>query len=291
MTSGTDRPAAGRRTVGDGSPPPRADRRLVDSPVAHGMSVALGLITVAATVPTVLADGLLRGPAAMNGSARGTALVMLLVGVPTVLAGQLGTRREVRWAAPIWLGGCAYLIYNFVMLLFGTPFNVAFLLYVAGFSLALWTLVAILRVVEVCAFARSGSPTVRAVAVMTWLLVALNAVAWLRQVWPELGAAAPAFLAGTGLPTAPTYVQDLAVWLPLMAAAAFWLWRGLAWGYLVVAAMLSMWVVECITIAVDQYLGATADPGATVVSSTMTPIFGLAAVVIAVPAWLLLRRM
>jgi hypothetical protein len=76
-----------------------------------------------------------------------------------------------------------------------------------------------------------------------------------------------------------------------MAVAAFWLWRGLAWGYLVVAAMLSTWVVESITIAVDQYLGATADPAATVVSSAMTPAFGLAALVIAVPAWLLLRRM
>lgn len=171
------------------------------------------------------------------------------------------------------------------MLLFGTPFNGVFLLYIATFSLALWTLVAILRVLNVPAFARPGAPVglPRAVAVITGLLVGLNAAA------PGDPARArrrrTAFLAGTGLPTAPTYVQDLAVWLPLGAAAAFWLWRGLAWG------MLSMWVVECITIAVDQYLGAGADPAATVVSSAMTPAFALAAVVIAVPDGLLLRRM
>lgn len=285
MTSGIDRPSTTRT--------PSAAAVLVGSPVAHVLSVGLGVVAVAAAAPTFFADGLLRGPAAMNGSARGTALVMMLVGVPVLLAGQLGTRRGVRRALPIWLGSCAYLLYNAFMLLFATPFNSAFLLYVGTFSLALWTLVAILRVVDVPAFARPGSPPglPRAVAVITGLLVVLNAVAWLRAILPELKAAEPAFLAGTGLPTAPTYVQDLAVWLPLGAAAAFWLWRGLAWGYLVVAAMLSMWVVECITIAVDQYLGAVADPAAAVVSSAMTPAFALAAVVIAIPAGLLLHRL
>ena len=286
MTSGIDRPSTTRT-------PSAAAVPLVGSPVAHILSVGLGVVAVAAAAPTFFADGLLRGPAAMNGSARGTALVMMLVGVPVLLAAQLVTRRGVRRAVPIWLGSCAYLLYNAFMLLFGTPFNGVFLLYVATFSLALWTLVAILRVLNVPAFARPGSPVglPRAVAVITGLLVGMNAAAWLRAILPELGAAEPAFLAGTGLPTAPTYVQDLAVWLPLGAAAAFWLWRGLAWGYLVVAAMLSMWVVECITIAVDQYLGTGADPAATVVSSAMTPAFALAAVVIAVPAGLLLRRM
>jgi hypothetical protein len=32
-------------------------------------------------------------------------------------------------------------------------------------------------------------------------------------------------LDGTGLTTMPTYVQDLAFWLPLMGLAAWWLWR------------------------------------------------------------------
>jgi hypothetical protein len=288
MTSGTDRPASGRFR-----PATLTARPLVGSPIAQAMSAGLGLVTVAAAAPTVLVDGLLHGPDAMNGSARGTALVMMVVGVPALIAGQLATRRGVRRAVPIWIGSCAYLVYNSFLLLFATPFNSLFLLYVAAFSLALWTSVAILRVVDVTDVAPPESPAGlrRAVAVFTWVLVALNAAAWLRRILPELGAPAPAFLDGTGLPTAPTYVQDLAVWLPLMAVAAFWLWRGLAWGYLVVAAMLSTWVVESITIAVDQYLGATADPAATVVSSAMTPAFGLAALVIAVPAWLLLRRM
>lgn len=288
MSTGTgrQRPTTPRQARADATP-------LVRSPAAHAFSAALGAVTVAATLPTIVGDDLLNGPAAMNGSARGTALVMLVVGVPALIVAQVATRRGVRRALPIWLGSCAYLLYNSFMLLFATPFNGVFLLYVATFSLALWTLVAMLRVVDAPAFAGPGSPVglPRAVAVGTWVLVALNTAAWLKAIVPELGAADPAFLAGTGLTTAPTYVQDLAVWLPLMAVAGWWLWRGLGWGYLVVAAMLSMWVVESVTIAVDQYLGATADPAATMVSSAMTPAFLLVALVIAVPAGLLLRRL
>ena len=41
------------------------------------------------------------------------------------------------------MGTVAYLLYNAFMLLFATPFNALFLVYVALLSLALWSLVAI----------------------------------------------------------------------------------------------------------------------------------------------------
>lgn len=284
MTSGTDRRPSGPSRL---SVPPAG------RPVAQVLSVALAVVTVAATVPTVVVDGLLQGPPAMNGSARGTALIMLVLGVPGLIVGQFGTRRGVRRAVPIWLGSGAFLLYNAFLLLFATPFNRLFLLDVATFSLALWTLVAIMVAVDVDAFDLPGFPPRlrRTIAIFTWVVVAMNAVAWLRQIGPALSSTAPEFLAGTGLPTAPTYVQDLAVWLPLMGAAGLWLWRGLARGFLVVAAMLSMWVAESVAIAVDQALGAAADPTATVVSSAMTPIFAVVAGLVAIPAGILLSRL
>ena len=62
----------------------------------------------------------------------------------------------------------------------------------------------------------------------------LNALAWLAGVIPGLFSDSPAFLKGTGLTTMPTYVQDLAFWLPLMAVSAVLLWHRQAWGYLLV---------------------------------------------------------
>jgi hypothetical protein len=262
--------------------------------VAHGLSGALALAALAAALPTVLLDGVLHGPPAMNGSARGTALVMAALGVPLLLVAQAATRRGSTRALPVWLGAISYLLYNAFMLLFATPFNSLFLLYVATFSLALWSLVAVLRVVDIPALGARVGPGVprRAIAVFVWVLVALNATAWLRGIVAGMGQGAdPAFLVGTGLTTFPTYVQDLAVWLPLLAVAGVWLWRGLAWGYLVVASVLVMWVVEAITIAVDQYMATAADPTTTVATAAAAPVFAVVAVLCLVPAVALVRRM
>ena len=45
-----------------------------------------------------------------------------------------------------------------------------------------------------------------------------------------------------------------------MALAAWWLWRQLDRGYVVIGAMLVMWFVESITVAVDQWMGHRGDP-------------------------------
>jgi hypothetical protein len=285
---GVRRPADRRHDWG------ASEQVLVPSPVAQALSGALAVAALSAALTTVLLDGVLHGPPAMNGSARGTALVMAALGVPLLLVAQAATRRGSTWALPVWLGAISYLLYNAFMLLFATPFNSLFLLYVATFSLALWSLVAVLRVVDVAALGARIAPGVprRAIAVFVWVLVALNAAAWLRGIVTGMSQGAdPEFLAGTGLTTFPTYVQDLAVWLPLLAVAGCWLWRGLAWGYLVVASVLVMWVVEAITIAVDQYMATAADPATTVASAAAAPVFAVVAVLCLVPATAMIRRM
>jgi hypothetical protein len=65
---------------------------------------------------------------------------------------------------------------------------------------------------------------------------------------------------GTGLTVNVVYVQDLALWLPLLAVAAAWLWRRRSWGYLLAGAGLVMWVLESTSIAVDQWYGHAAAP-------------------------------
>jgi hypothetical protein len=260
--------------------------------LARLVSGALATTTVAAAAPTVWTDDVLRGPAAMNGSARGTALAMIVLGVPLLVTGQVASRRGARWAGPIWLGGSAFLLYNAVMLLFATPFNSLFLLYLALFSLALWTVITSVSTLDVRSL---GTPTMaartrRAIAVVVWVVAGLNALAWLRGI--VAGLVQPdsaAILAGTGLTTAPGYIQDLAFWLPLMAVCGWWLWRGQLRGHLIGTALLVAWVAESVTIAVDQFMGAAADRSSSVVSSSMTPVFIAVALALTVPAVALLR--
>lgn len=257
------------------------------------LSWLLVVATVVAAGATVLDPGLLHGTAVMNGSARGTALVMLLGGVPLLVAGMLLARRGSVRALALWIGAVAYLGYNGVMLVFGTPFNAMFLAYDAVLGLAIWTAITLLHRVDVDAYATHVRPgaRVRAVAVFVWVVVVLNTLAWLGSIVPALTAGwPPAFLVGTGLTTFPTYVQDLAFWLPLFAVAAWWLWRGRAWGQLLVPGLLLYFALEGVGVAVDQVWGHLADPASTVVSPSLAPAFAAVAVVCALLAWHLLAH-
>jgi hypothetical protein len=261
--------------------------------VTYGLSTALGVVTLAATACTVLIPDVLRGTDVMNGSARGTALVALLLGVPTLVlamhASAIGSARGVF----VWFGAVLYLAYNAFLLLLATPFNQLFLLYVAMAGLTVVTGIALVADTDLRALVRCCDQRmrVRLIAVYVWVVVASNAVAWLVAVVPPtFSSDPPDFLDGTGLTTNPVYVQDLAFWLPLMGVAAVWLWRRLTIGYLLVGGGLTWWALEGVTIAADQWFGHRADPGSDVVSTAAVPGFLVTALVTLSILWVFLRH-
>jgi hypothetical protein len=249
---------------------------------AYWISGSLTVVAAVAAAATFFIPGVLRGPAVMNGSARGTALVVLCVAVPVLALSMAIARRGSVRMLVTWLGAVGYLLYNAVLFLTATPFNSLFLLYTAMFALATWAAAVVLHGTDVHAFAaRFGAQLpVRGLAAYLWVVAALNALAWLVRVVPALfSGEPPEFLAGTGLTTNPIYVQDLAFWVPLMIVAAVWLWRRQAWGYLLAGALLTMGVIESVGIAVDQAFGHAADPASSVASAAMVPVFAVLAVV------------
>jgi hypothetical protein len=56
------------------------------------------------------------------------------------------------------------------------------------------------------------------------------------------------------------YVQDLVVWLPLMATAAWWMWKRRPLGIFLTGSWLAFGSFEGIGVAVDQWFGHRADP-------------------------------
>jgi len=235
----------------------------------------------------------LSGLPGANGNLRGTAVVMLAVGVPLLVAALVGSARGSTRAFVIWLGTLGYLLYQAVMLCFATPLNPFFLFYVAHLGLAVWSIVFLLRGTDLAVLVLSLSPRMpnRFVAGAALVLLVLNTAAWLRGILPAVLSDDPrAFLTDSGLLTNPVYIQDLAIWLPLLAAAAVAAWRHRVWGQLVTAAMLTMFVLECLSISVDQYFGARADPTSSLSSMAVVPVFAAAALLIAVPLAVFLRN-
>lgn len=273
----------------------RPERRVVTQPVRTARVLALVTAGIAVVVGawTVADPGLLHGPAAMQGSARGTALVLLVVAVPVLVISVWRAGQGSGVALLTWGGALLYVVYNAVLLLFLTPFNSAFLTYVAMLGCALWSVGYLLTVRELWVVGESlaTGPRVRVVAAYLAVVVVLNAAAWLARVVPALDDPYPTpMLAGTGVPTNAIYVQDLAVWLPLLTVAAVACWHRRAWGLLVTGAMLVMLTLEGIGVATDQWFGSRADPTSPAASMTMVPAFAALAVVIGTVLALYLRN-
>lgn len=263
---------------------PHLDRLQLPS-IAYRLSVALAVVAAATSGLTLVVPDVLRGPAVMNGSARGTGLVVLFVTVPVLVVGMRATARGSTIGLLVWLGAIAHVLYQSVLFLFATPFNHLFLLDVAMFSLALWSVVALTAALdrrEVRARITPGLPA-RPIAIFVWVVAGLNVLAWLGPVLRAWGDDEPRFLVGTGMTTNPIYVQDLAFWLPLMAVGAWWLWRDRDWGYVVIGAMLTMWLLESVTVATDQWMGHNADPASSVASHAGAWLFAVLAVATVVP--------
>ncbi len=259
---------------------------------AWWLSAGLAVTAAASSLLTFAVPAVLRGTAVMNGSARGTALVVLLAGVPVLACSMLLAARGSAAAVITWLGAAGFLLYNSLMFVFATPANRLFPLYLAMLALAAWSAGAVLRQADAAALGALFSPRtpVRTIAIYMWVTVALNAAAWLARIVPAVvHGGPPAYLHGTGLTVNAVYVQDLALWLPLLAVAAAWLWRRRPWGYLLAGAGLVMWVLESTSIAADQWYGHAAAPASPVAAGALVPAFAALAVIGLIPAGLLLH--
>jgi hypothetical protein len=280
------------RAVGSSpAAPPTTTAAQPDLSLARRLSTALALIGAVAAGATAFIPGILREHSMWAGNARGTAVVILVVAVPTLVASMaLATRGSVR-ARVAWVGALAYLVYNFAIFAFAVAFNELFLLYVASLSLAVWSLVALLARTD----ARDIVPAIatrtleRAVGVYLVVIAIAFAALWLSDIVPALLAhTAPAALRGTSLLTNPVHVMDLAFALPLAALGGVLLWRGRPLGYLISGVLLVMLTIEGISVATDQYFGHLADSTQPL---TAVPMFIVLTLVGLVPTVALLRAM
>jgi hypothetical protein len=245
---------------------------------------ALAAVTAATCLANLLVPDLLNGTAVMNGSAKGTSLVALVVAVPLLAVFSWRTQLGSTHALVLAAGATAYLLYNSVLFLFATPFNQAFLLYVAMLGLAAPTLLTM----TLALWSRVDELTAdvpRWVPAYVWAVAALNATAWLALVVPPMLDDDPtAWLHGTGLTTNPVIAQDLALWLPVMAWLGWGVWKARPPLVALAAAGLVFWVVEFLGVAVDQWWGHQADPSSTWASSGAVPMFLAMALVGVLPA-------
>ena len=256
---------------------------------AYRVSSVLASVALLTTAVSFLAWGVFQRDVPMTvGNMRGTALTMLVLAVPLLVASMILSSRGSLRARFVWMGSLAYIAYNAVMFCFALQYNSFFLLFVALLGLSFWALVTLASQFD--PFVVSASVTgVRARTVAVYLLVCLVlfAVMWLRDIVPAtVDNVLPGSFEGTGLTQNPIYVLDFAFTFPLLAVGAVWLWRRRPWGYVIGGTMVVMLTIETAGIAIDQVFGHVHDPSA---SLGAVPIMGVLTVVGLVFSALFLR--
>jgi hypothetical protein len=252
-------------------------------------TTALLVLVAIIAVVTVLAPNVLRDPPAYAANALGTWVVVLFVAVPVTALAMRAASRGSLAGRFVWLGGLGYLLYTAILSTFSLQFNELFLLYVASLSLAVWSLVAVVRTLDVASLpARFPARfPVRLVGGYLMATAVAFAALWLRDVLPAMiSGTHPASLRGTTLPVNVVEVIDFAFTLPVSFAAGLWLWRRRPWGFALSGMMLVLLLIESVSVAVDQYAGHRADPTQPVVT---VALFVVLAMIGAVPAVLFLR--
>lgn len=259
----------------------------------YRFSAALALVALIASATSFFIPGVLGGPLVAQGNLRGTALVIMALAVPALVVAMVVARRGSARALVVWLGALGYISYQSLLFLFATPFNSLFLVYVALLSLAFWSIVALVRGVDIPSFRARFDDNLpaRSIAAYAVVIGLLNAVVWLRSIVPAILSEQPAsFLEGSGATTNSVFVQDLAIWIPLLLCGAWSLWHRRPLGELIVGSMLVLLVLESVGVATDQWFGATADPGTPFASMAAVPIFLILAAVSAVPLFFFMKH-
>lgn len=254
-------------------------------------SVALAIAAAIASGIGVFYPDVFRETAWTTGNAQGTALVILAVAVPTVVASMILSARGSRRARIVWLGGLSYILYNSVFFAYGIHFNSLFLLYAAMLGLAFWSVVTLLRAVDREDLLVHFSPRtpVRFFASYLALINVPFVFQWLKDVVPAiLGNEAPAGLEGTGMITNPVQMTDFAFSFSLIALAVIWLWRRQSWGYLMAGTFFVYGVIEAVSVGTDQLFGHIHDSSQ---SAGAVPIFAVLAVLVLVPTIMFLRTL
>ena len=166
-------------------------------------------------------------------------VVTLILGVPLLITGVYLTHKGSLRGQLLLTGTLGYLLYTYASYSFLSAYNQLFLLYVALFSLCLYTFIFAMIELdpELIKNQVSGKFPRRGVAIYMMVIAGFLTMAWLGRIFPPLISGMPPI----GLESYTTLViqaLDLAIIVPAALLTAVLLWKEYPWGYALSAVVL-----------------------------------------------------
>lgn len=205
----------------------------MDKKIIYINSIVIGLLAVIATLSGLFWRGLYKNDTiSITAQMMGQDLISLVICVPILVLSLYLISKDSLRGNLLWMGVVFYFLYTYSSMSFLASYNQLFLVYVALFSLSLYTFVYGLLSLNVKNIKRSFSPgiTTQIAGIFTISMATLLSVMWLSIIIQSLlSGVAPASL--EDYTTLGIQALDLAVLAPAAIISGVLLLKRKPWGY------------------------------------------------------------
>ncbi|BDZ67667.1 hypothetical protein [Methanobacterium ferruginis] len=212
----------------------------MDKKIIYTNSIAIAFLALIATLAGLFWKELYQHDT-ISGAAQmmGQDLVTLGICIPILLGTLYLIRKDSLRGKLIWMGTIFYFLYSYASMAFLTSYNQLFLVYVAIFSLSLYTLLGELLSLDIRSIKKSFTPGViqKITAIFLVIIGLMLAGMWLKMIVSSL-------LTGVAPSTLETYTTlviqalDLGVVVPAALITGLLLFKGKEWGYALASILL-----------------------------------------------------
>ena len=212
----------------------------MDKKIVYINSIFIAILAGIATLSGLFWKGLYKHDTiSMAAQAMGQDLITLLIGVPILLGSLYLIRKNSLRGSLIWMGTIFYFLYSYASMAFLASYNQIFLVYVALFSLSLYTFVYGLLSLNVKTIKKSISPGKASKIAGMFLIFsgAMVALMWIKMIVDSLltGIAPSALESYT---TLVVQALDIGVVFPATLIGGLLILKGKEWGYALVSILL-----------------------------------------------------
>ena len=212
----------------------------MDKKVVYINSIFIAILAGIATLSGLFWKGLYKHDTiSMTGQAMGQDLITLIIGIPVLFGALYLIQKNSLRGNLIWMGTIFYFLYTYASMSFLASYNQLFLVYVALFSLSLYTFVYGLLSLDVKTIKESISPgkTSKIAGAFMIFSGAMLALMWVKMIIDSLlTGIAPAAL--ESYTTLVIQALDIGVVFPATLIAGILIIKGKEWGYALVSILL-----------------------------------------------------
>ena len=234
--------------------------------LAYILSVIIVILATVASAGGVFLGNLYRDSTFIASLWKGNDMVTLVVAVPMLTAAMIFAMRGSQRAQLVWLAMLNYMLYNFAFYLFAAAFNWFFLIYVALFTLSIFTLIFSLMNIDINGISQNfcaRTPVKWICGYMLFVAVGLSTVYISQSIGFIATGQLPEIIVKTGHPTNLIAALDLSLLVPVFVFGAICLWKRKPWGYVLATMSMIKGAVYTLVLTVVSLWGANAGvPGA-----------------------------